>query len=676
MKNKRRSAGGLAHGVDFSARKMAPRSSNQFRIGPPFGPTIVEKIIMDERNSQVSPEISARVDRGFDMIDGDWVGYKRNYFTLVASFQFLDLPLNICNTSQFRYLEGNIHVCITSFKLCLRHTCRDQESYRTTLVQHTAKRDRGPQFEPPEYLIVPGELPPHEIMRELANIRNGPKISFYDRLFYMLNKEREEITAKCDGIISTYPPDSRVALVARYERIQFQTIAIGSRRALTANSNLTFLVIQFVGVADDGTEVVLASSTSAPLTIRGRSPLNYTRSKPIAQSHTKQDATGPNYELVEQKEPICGTANAENEIPAGMNQKKRKVVKILGVPEYGRVLRRNQSLENLANFHIFDDVTMRRVAQIRKHPAIQKINKSRGQLKNSSSSSSSQNLLSSNYDPAFGRWCRVPYVAEDVIQHELCSEENYYFEPGSPSKYSNTGVGIYREGTVNISGAYLTLFASSFLKHSNFFKEKLTPYRKRRSSITLVQESPSNERQVFESLKDLPQVFATEDEILNVPLKENLQHSEQILPSIGPMHPNLPDMGITCPLGYFLPFPTNEYQIFLQTSTPVGPTCVDKIRSLGQEKAALDQHTKCTHGFKRNSKKHSIATKSYGSEDFCEENYDSSFSRLIGCLDKIKNNIRLVTKEELLSSLSSLDPQQDEMRTAYCGGNAHIQSEN
>ena len=38
--------------------------------------------------------MNARIDRGFDLTNNEWVGYKRNYFSVVASFSFEEYEIN------------------------------------------------------------------------------------------------------------------------------------------------------------------------------------------------------------------------------------------------------------------------------------------------------------------------------------------------------------------------------------------------------------------------------------------------------------------------------------------------------------------------------------------------------------------------------------------------------
>ena len=78
--------------MEAAARKVAPRSSDLFRVGPLFSETRHHQDIYCKKNDlDVNPVLEARIDRGFETGEhGTWIGYKRNYFTLVAAFLLED----------------------------------------------------------------------------------------------------------------------------------------------------------------------------------------------------------------------------------------------------------------------------------------------------------------------------------------------------------------------------------------------------------------------------------------------------------------------------------------------------------------------------------------------------------------------------------------------------------
>ncbi|PSK39457.1 hypothetical protein C7M61_002071 [Candidozyma pseudohaemuli] len=259
-----------------TAKRAAPRSLTQFKIGPPFSPTSSVLPIYSLTGAEVEPVINARSDRGFDREDGDWIGYKRNYFALVASFHFHGQSVDICSTESFYTVdeEGEKHQ-ISCFKLGLFDYCLDTGDTGKFLVQHTSKRDKGPQFLPPVYNIVPGLLPLHGFMKLIANIRNPNRIDKCYEQFYLTEKERNEVESS--SALASYPENAEIARVARYERMQFLTVS----KHFVLGCNRKFrLVIRLMCELENGETRLLATSETPCLNIRGRSPMNYVSEAP------------------------------------------------------------------------------------------------------------------------------------------------------------------------------------------------------------------------------------------------------------------------------------------------------------------------------------------------------------------------------------------------------------
>jgi len=615
-------------------KKMAPRSSNQFRIGPPFGPTEVVRSIVDENTAPITPLISARIDRGFDMIDGGWVGYKRNYFTLVACFRFVDQPLDICLKSRFFYKESGSLVKIKAFKLSLRHTCLDQENFRTTLVQHTAKRDRGPQFEPPEYLIIPGELPAHEIMRELANIRNGPKISFYDSLFYLLGEERQVSIDNNTGILSTYPKESRIAMIARYERIQFQTFPIGSKRFGATGQDLTFLVVQLMGVKENGTEVLLATTTTAPLTVRGRSPLNYTGISIGKVARATEDPCHQD-ENIDTKLKRRSKYRHENDNSGDYdkhNQEKRR--KVLS-DKTGKILQRNRALENHAA-SLFESSLIKSGHQTVTVSSISAPQRTIHPESYSSLVSPTQRFVKAVRRTKANKCFPLPFVG-----CEISSDLDSY--SGSPSRRDV-------ESYSGDSGAD----NYDSLQSKSSYVIRLPIGQMNCAKIALVEDSQDNSLHNLDPVHDVIEILS-DDETLNGPCNARESHSESVDDAVDPFF-ELHDLAINCPLGCFPSFPASNNDFFLQTSTPF------LRKSLDIAHGEVQKYALCKHGFKRTVKR-TVSSRSYGSEDLVSDNYDSSFVRFRSCLDNIKKAIRL--PEIALSSLTSLDSSHSQCNVLW-----------
>lgn len=279
-------------------RKVAPRSGLQFKVGPSFDhTTLYRPIYVTSTNESVFPFVHARVDRGFERCNDEWIGYKRNYFTLVGCFELEDKTPDIFFHEKFHILndQGEMEN-ISCFALRLVSKC-SEDDMTVNLIQHTAKRDRGPQYLPPVYPAISGYLPSHSIIKQASNIRNNDKIDQYNKLFFLDSSALLKVSE--DSVLSTYP-EGRIATVARYERIQFST-SINYRKPTMVNRHF-ILRVELLGLLDDGKYAVLASTETQPLVVRGRSPSNYQ----IAKRNMKSMAS--NDQLKMQRMSRTGTA--------------------------------------------------------------------------------------------------------------------------------------------------------------------------------------------------------------------------------------------------------------------------------------------------------------------------------------------------------------------------------
>lgn len=289
--------------------KIAPRSTLQFKVGPPF--ELVgnySSVIESDTSEPLLFQLTPRIDRGFDFIDDEWVGYKRNYFTLVSSFETPGLELDAFLNGSYRIQSHN---CATMSDVRVKYFAvkikakSDDDQTEICLVQHTAKRDKGPQFTPATCPLVPAELPQHQIIREASNVRNFDKMRKYDSTFFF-HRDRNQEQYNVNGIISSYPVEC-IQKVARYERVQFAS-SINVKKPSQQNKHFRLHIIlgaitsppnnlgpyaayngslemQEEILLEDGTReyfVPLQEMQTPPLIIRGRSPSNYTSSQRMA----------------------------------------------------------------------------------------------------------------------------------------------------------------------------------------------------------------------------------------------------------------------------------------------------------------------------------------------------------------------------------------------------------
>ncbi|KAJ3077705.1 meiosis-specific transcription factor ndt80 [Quaeritorhiza haematococci] len=208
---------------------------NNTESGPFFRPTEqIVRIFSMDRTRMYQVKLMPRIDRGFFMADNDWTCYRRNYFQVSVSFscndttgQRVDLPCII-------ELEGRGLRTVMEFQVAILARTSNG-SREIELVQHTAKRDKGPQNTP-----QPKRCDPQD--------GSGPF-----------------------GLTRT---DSDSYHTVTFERLQFKSATAnnGKRRAA---QQYHILMIELLARCDDGMVARVATSESAPLVVRGRAPGHY-----------------------------------------------------------------------------------------------------------------------------------------------------------------------------------------------------------------------------------------------------------------------------------------------------------------------------------------------------------------------------------------------------------------
>ncbi|KAJ3061400.1 hypothetical protein HK102_009127, partial [Quaeritorhiza haematococci] len=168
------------------------------------------------------------------MAENDWTCYRRNYFQLSSAFLATDAAGQEVEFPCLLEHENQL-VAVNGFALCIAARVANGEK-RIDLVQHTPKRDKGPQIVPQPKACKPGGNP-HQY--------NG------------LGTNQAVVT---------------------FERVQFKTATAnnGKRRAA---QQYYVLIVELYAVCQDGQQIKMATTESAPLVVRGRSPGHYADSQ-------------------------------------------------------------------------------------------------------------------------------------------------------------------------------------------------------------------------------------------------------------------------------------------------------------------------------------------------------------------------------------------------------------
>ncbi|KAF9101895.1 meiosis-specific transcription factor ndt80, partial [Mortierella sp. AM989] len=212
--------------------------------------------------------VMARIDRGFFTANKIWTCYRRNYFQVSTAFNILgfdhtheseapclielknpapDSPQSGPNSQRDpNAMIGSLNglklsddddsgsasrlAMVTGFSICITSKIASTDK-KIDLIQHTPKRDKGPQ-------IVPGLRP----------VRGGGTL--------------------------TIAGTSGNQTVVTFERVQFKTATAnnGKRRAA---QQFYILMVDLYAHTEDGQVFCVASSQSDSLVVRGRSPGHY-----------------------------------------------------------------------------------------------------------------------------------------------------------------------------------------------------------------------------------------------------------------------------------------------------------------------------------------------------------------------------------------------------------------
>ncbi|KAI1314993.1 hypothetical protein EDD11_001429 [Mortierella claussenii] len=232
--------------------------------------------------------VMARIDRGFFTANKIWTCYRRNYFQVSTAYSILGFdhnqesdtpclielhdsgslgaqggdPNNMIGSLDSLRLNDHQNgvstpggmtggpsrlAVVTNFSISITSKIASTDK-KIDLIQHTPKRDKGPQ-------IVPG----------LRSIRGGGTLTL-------------------TSATATSPPTSSSTLhrhhqqqqqsVVTFERVQFKTATAnnGKRRAA---QQFYILMVDLYAHMEDGQVVMVASSQSDSLVVRGRSPGHY-----------------------------------------------------------------------------------------------------------------------------------------------------------------------------------------------------------------------------------------------------------------------------------------------------------------------------------------------------------------------------------------------------------------
>nr|OQO25497.1 hypothetical protein B0A51_08764 [Rachicladosporium sp. CCFEE 5018] len=242
----------------------------------------------------ITPNIHAKVEKGFFFApDKKWTCYRRNYFSVICSF---DLHPMI-NNGRLEIKRNGIAERVQAMGMKLTAAVDGSAGKNIELVLHTPKRDNGPKLKMDVFKVAPSPAPgrtDHTVSPH--GIYTVPMQTFHPTgqtpgPYLPLQHTPEENSPTLSAATSAMAPHYAYAGGAphmapsgairsyTFERVQFKqaTANNGKRRA---SQQFFHLVIElFADVRKDGAEsptwVNVAKRVSDKIVVRGRSPSHY-----------------------------------------------------------------------------------------------------------------------------------------------------------------------------------------------------------------------------------------------------------------------------------------------------------------------------------------------------------------------------------------------------------------
>lgn len=236
-----------------------PLMSASSKDVPPFEATKGFYQMIDDHSHPVVPDINAKIDKGFFRADSDWCCYRRNYFSVACSYKLTSGRGDADPEHIFLVREGR-RDSIYGFYVSIAAKVNGEDGRAIELVQHTAKRDKGPMTAPERKLLKPN---PSGNLHPFA----GP--STFGPPHGMGN---EYVDPYNIGI----PPDN--PSVANFDRIQFKKATANNGKRRAAQQYFHIVAELFVKLRrQNGAEefVKVAHRESEQMVVRGRSPGHY-----------------------------------------------------------------------------------------------------------------------------------------------------------------------------------------------------------------------------------------------------------------------------------------------------------------------------------------------------------------------------------------------------------------
>ncbi|KAF2704294.1 p53-like transcription factor [Pleomassaria siparia CBS 279.74] len=241
---------------------------------PPFNPQESLYTITCE-GTKVTPAIEAKIEKGFFYSsDAVWTCYRRNYFTVQVSF---GLSPWIPNGRLYLDQGGSKGPeQIQSMAVSLAAAVDGAGGKSIELIQHTPKRDKGPQLTMKKELLEPTPPGKHD--------HGGYSLGYHQST--TVAGPQLPLQKEPDASHQAYSPTSHTNTNYQhaFERIQFKSATANNGKRRAQQQYYCLIVELWANVQNPRDSspvwVKIGARSSHPVVVRGRSPSHYSHEGP------------------------------------------------------------------------------------------------------------------------------------------------------------------------------------------------------------------------------------------------------------------------------------------------------------------------------------------------------------------------------------------------------------
>lgn len=264
-----------------------PTQGDRSSDTPPFNPQESYGEITCE-GTTVMPNIEAKIEKGFFLSpDNVWTCYRRNYFAVNVSYGLTPWIAN----SRLYLSQGSNKPPeqIQSMAVSLAAAVDGSAGKSIELIQHTPKRDKGPQMAMRKELLAPtppGKSHEHSSYSlgsfHSSNQVAGPQLPLQN------DAEPQSHISPTSHASSNYQH--------AFERIQFKSATANNGKRRAQQQYYHLIVELWANVQNprdnDPRWVKVASRSSHPVVVRGRSPSHYQNEGPHGANASRGAGNG------------------------------------------------------------------------------------------------------------------------------------------------------------------------------------------------------------------------------------------------------------------------------------------------------------------------------------------------------------------------------------------------